>query len=136
MSTVDEARAVVYDRFLANWTQTDLTSAATFENEAFDPPETEWVRLTVRNIGSQQDSLGPVGFRKYLRKALVLLQIFTPANTGMQRSGQIAQAFRELYEGVTVDGVRFYDVVVRESGLDGRWQLTVAESTFDYDETR
>ena len=135
MTTLNQARTAIYDEFITDW---GLTTPFTFDNEAYSPPNTEWVRLSVRHTGSTQDTLGAVGNRRFERVGSVFVQIYVPTDIGTLRMDELATIARETYEGKSLTGttIRFLDVIVRELGVDGQFYQAVVEATFEYDETR
>lgn len=134
MTTPNEARDAVYERFIARWAG---RSAFTFENESFKPPDgAPWVRIAVRNIGSAQDSLGPVGKRRFQRKALLFGQVFVPGDTGTKDSDSLVAALQDIFEGTSFEGLDFRAVSSREVGVDDGWHQTLVEGPFDYEETK
>lgn len=138
MTTQNEARERIYQTFVDEWSATPV-ARVTYDNEAFDPPANlSWVRLTVRHTGSAQESLGPVGRRKFERIGSVIVQCFTPLDTGAAGADTLAQAARTIFEGRTLspEAIRFTDCVVREIGVDGAWFQANAEAFFTYTETK
>lgn len=135
MTTLNEAREAVCSKFIDEWAD---ETAVTLDNETFDAPTTEpWVRLSVRNITSGQETLGPVGHRNFERKAILFIQIFTQTDIGLKQSDELAQAARAIFEGITLNGnIAFYDSVTREVGPDGLWYQVVVECNFTYNETK
>lgn len=134
MTTINEARTVVYERFEAAW---GALSAFTFENEAFTPPVgLPWVRVSVRNLDSEQECLGSPGHRRFKRNALAFAQVFVPGDSGTKDSDTLAEAFRDIFEGVSVTGLDFRAASTREVGVDNGWHQTLAEAPFDYRETK
>lgn len=134
MTTRAQAREAIYQRLVDNYSATPFT----FQGEAYDPPATPWARLSVQiNNGGGQDTLGPVGGRKYRREGLIAAQVFTPINTGLARGDELAQEIAGLYEGARFgSGIIGGDALVRESAPDDEWQMHIAEIFFDYEETR
>lgn len=100
--TPDALREAVYQRFRANWSG---TSQVHYEGMAFEEPGTdvEWVRISVKNTGGGQTSLGVVGNRKYERDFSVFVQVFVPVIKGMERGAIHAQDARAIFEGVRLD---------------------------------
>ncbi|MCH7524012.1 MAG: hypothetical protein IIC74_03115 [Bacteroidetes bacterium] len=135
MPTINEARVLIYDEFISVWnneTPFDL------DNKSFTEPEsTPWVRTVVRNTISNQDSLGPVGIRKFLRVGSVLTQIFTPIDTGVEESDRLSEIVRGIFEGVRLTGgLWFFATDVRELGRIGDYYQVTVESTFNYEQTK
>ena len=136
MTTLTAAREAIYQAFVDGW---GATSVFTFDNENFDPPDdASWVRLSVRHNASTQETLGRTGNRRFARLGSALVQIFTRDNIGARTADTLATTAREIFEGVSLAGttIRFLDVIVRETGPDGKWYQVVVEATFEYDETR
>lgn len=135
MTTLNQARTAIYEEFQAAW---GATTPFTFDNEKYTPPDTEWARLTVRHTASTQDTLGAQGNRRFERIGSVFIQIFVPTNQGTTRADELATIARETFEGKSLTGttIRFLDVIVRETGVDGQYYVVVVEATFQYDETR
>lgn len=136
MTTLAQAKEVVYQRFVDNFTGVTL-ARITFDNEEFEEPATgDWVRLTVRSRGRAQDTLGKVGNRKFRSAASVFVQVYTAVNTGVKQSDTLAKEAADVFEGVSFSGLDFQSAEVRETGPDGRWYQSVVEAEFEYDETK
>lgn len=139
MTTIAEAREAIYLRFVTEWAD---RTPYTFENENYLPNRSDdaWVRLTVRHEDGGQETLGPVGSRKFSRVGRVLVQVFANPDEGLGRTDGLLQALREAFEGVTLVGttVRFAGVTVREVGQpdDEHWFMSIMDAPFEYDETR
>ncbi len=133
--TLTEAREAIYARFDAN---TSLASSAfTFESEDYtSPTDALWARLTVSHETGQQDSLGAVGSRKYLRRGRVLVQLYGPVDQGLRALDLLAQETRNIFEGTTFAGLYFVSADIRETGQDGEWMQLTVDAPFDYQETR
>lgn len=139
MTTVNEARDAVYERFLAQFPGLAPGVPYTFENEAFDPPgnpPAPWVRITVRNTESTQDCLGPPGQRRFKRDALLFAQVFIPGDRGTKDSDTLVAVLRGIFEAVSFDGLDFRAVSSRETGTENGWHQTLVEGPFDYEETK
>ena len=138
MATLQEAREAIYLKFLTDYTA--LPSARiTADNEQYDPPAGQsWGRLSVRHTGSVQESLGPVGLRKFTRIGSCFFQVFVPQNQGVDEADQLAQAARSVLEGISLidNTVRFTNSVIRETGTENGWFGVVVESFFEYTETK
>lgn len=133
MTTLNEARASVYDRWNTQW---GVTTPFTFDNEHFSTPDAPWARLTVRNTESLQETLGAPGNRHFRRSASVFVQLFDLVDVGLANLDSLAQTARGIFEGVSFSGLDFTNVVIRESGVDGKWFQFVVEAFFDYDEIK
>jgi hypothetical protein len=133
MTTINEAREAVYERWDTQW---GSTTPFTFENEDFDTPDVPWARVSVRNQASEQRTLGAPGNRRFRRIASVFVQIFDLVDNGLLTLDGLSQTARTIFEGVSFSGLDFNNVVVRESGTDGKWYQFVVEAFFDYEETK
>lgn len=135
MTTLNEARDAVYERFLTQW---GVTTPLTFDNEAFDPPSdgSAWIRISVRNEFGQQASLGPPGQRRFDRFARVFVQIFTKPDTGLKEADTLATLAQGIVEAVSFDGLRFKSGSIREVGVSDGWQSHLVDVPFDYQETK
>lgn len=135
MTTLKEAGEAVYLRFKDNWNVAN--AVYTFDGEQFDEPtDAPWVRVSVRNLGSAQVTLGEVGNRSFERIATVIFNVFIPANTGVGAAWTIADLIKDLFEGVSFSELAFFESDIREQGTDGLWYGVVVESKFTYNETK
>jgi hypothetical protein len=134
VTTLNEAREAIYDRWKAEWDATVFE----FDNQSKKLHEgsVNFARVTVRNLSSAQETLGAAGQRHFRRRGAVFVQIFTPENKGLKAGDDLAQEAREIFEGVSFDGLDFSGALVRESGADGKWFMHMVEATFDYDEIK
>jgi len=134
MTTINEAKEAILAQFVTNFTG---TSAIATDNEEFETGGlTEWVRIVVRNTNRAQESFGGVGNRRFQSRGSVLVQVYTEANTGVQRSDTLAQEVVDVLEGISLTGVDLFAAVIRETGPDGNWYQTVVEAEFDYFEIK
>lgn len=136
MTTISEARTVVYQRWLDQWTATPFV----FEGEADEDlygGVVPWARVVYRNTEAAQKTLSAVGTRKYKRDASALISIYTQVDDGLTDAGVLAQTAKDVFEGESFGGLFFNDGVVREIGEDdGRWYITNVEVFSDYQEIK
>lgn len=132
---INEAREAIYQYFVEQWGE---TTQITFDNEAFDTSNLtdSWVRLAVRNNTSIQETMGAEGGREYLRKGSTYIQVFTKVDDGMQKADILAEQLRDIFEGVSVSGIRFFDVLVKEGIEDSPWKQTLVEAQFEYNQRK
>ncbi len=136
MTTLNEAKEAIYLRFTGNFTGVALAQIA-FDNEELEEPATsDWVRLTVRGTGREQETLGKVGNRRFRSHASVFVQVYTEVNTGVQQGDALAKEAADIFEGVSFSGLDFQAADVRETGPDGKWYQHIVEAEFDYDEIK
>jgi hypothetical protein len=135
MLTINEARVLINDKFITDW---DDETPFTLDNAKFDEPESKpWVRTVVRNRVSNQDTLGPIGVRKFLREGSVFTQVFVPIDTGLEEADRLAEIIRAMFEGIRLTGeLWFFATDVRELGRIGDYFQVVVESSFNYEQTK
>jgi hypothetical protein len=134
MTTYNDAKKAILDRFVA---QTTLASDRyCFDNENFQEPEdsSPWARVTVRHIGGNQRTLGPPGLRRFDRRGSVFIQIMTSSDTGTSSADLLAAASRAIFEAKSFSGLDFHNADIRVTpGVDG-WWTTLVECPFQYQE--
>lgn len=134
MTTLNEARLHIQNRFLVEW---GANSDIEFTNEELTPPASgPWVRLVVRNTKAQQETLGPKGRRKYTRDGRIFIQIFTDANSGTSQSDLLAEQAKDIFQGEEFNNIYVNNCSIREVGTDGKWYQVLVECNFFYDETK
>lgn len=140
MTTQAQAREAIYKRFIDAWAAIPRTEPVTLDNESFrqPSPSSSWIRVSIRHRGAEQETMGPVGSRKFARTGVVFVQVFTPADTGTALSDLLIGLSRDIFEGVSIVGttIRFNGVSTREVGPDGKWYSALVEAPFEYDETK
>lgn len=135
MSDLNEARKLVYDKFIADWADETIYD---LDNDKFDIPEGDisWLRLVVRNKVGTQDTLGKIGSRKFLRDATVMVQVFTELDTGTSEGDRLSTKVRGIFEGIRLNGLWFFASDIQEIGSDGTFFQHNVECTFNYEETK
>ena len=138
MTTPNEAREAVYARFNTEFGTGSVNGAVPFqfEDEAFDEPNGTWMRLTIVTTSRLQDTLGPIGSRKYFSNGSILCQIYTRRDQGTREAELLAKRVIDLFEGVSFSGVNGNSAIAREQPPEGRWYFIVCEIEFTYDETK
>ena len=138
MTTQNAAVASMYGELTTNFSLVPFV----FENEDDNGPVpapqkgAPWVRLVVRHQTSKQDTLGRKGKRKWQRRGMILIQVFTPSNEGRSESDAIVESLRGIYEGVTFSGVTCDNFIPRESGVVDDEYMVVVDVPFAYYQTR
>lgn len=134
MPTIEVARESIYQSFVDGWSS---FTPKTLENEDFTPTSgISYVRMVVRHDDRKQETLGVVGNRKFETDGRVVIQIFTPTDKGAGIADPIVEKVRSIFEGKTIDSIRYYEVNSRELSPDGKWNMVVAEVAFVYNETK
>ena len=135
-----EAVEAVYALWAAAATTLDSGSALSFTMENEPAPEgaigTSWARVAVRHLISKQQTLGQSPTRQFMRRAVLTVQVFTPAGGGVGAALDLAHAVRAVFEGLTSGGITFGEVTPRELGTDGHWFQTNVDAVFTYYETK
>lgn len=140
MTTLNQARDAVYKRFIAEWLDgADPLTPYCFDNEGLIALPT-WARCSVRSLPGGQETLGAVGNRKFKRKALARVEIYTPPGAGLQAADALVLAAMTMFEGRSLLGttVKLYDAQSAEVGLvdEGRWFLSTVQAGFDYEQVK
>lgn len=141
MTTLNQARAAVYRRFLEEWVdgQEPLT-AFCFDNEVLDGDNLRWARCSVRSVVGGAETLGAIGNRKFKRQALARVEIYVEPGTGLKDGDALVKVAMDMFEGRSLLGttVKLYDATSAEVGLvdDGRWFLLTVQAYFDHHEIK
>lgn len=135
MTTLLSAREAVYQRFVDNYTATDFI----FDNEigsALDEGTASWVRLSVRELGPAEQTMGPIGSRKFRRSGIIVAQVFTPIDIGVAALSTLCETVRTVFEGVRFSGVEALNSTIRDVGTDGKWRQANVEIDIAYTENK
>lgn len=137
MTTLNEAKEAIYERFVALYTGVPL-NRITFDNEEFEAGDGNdpWVRVSVRGLSREQESLGRKTNRRFRSFASTFVQVYTEANTGVQISDNLATEAGNVFEGESFSGLDFLSAVIQETGPDGKWYQNLVEVEFSYDEIK
>lgn len=133
------ARETIAETFAAAWVTAQPTVPFTLDNELFDPPASgPWVRLSIQMQAASQDSMGPVGGRKFLRAGTIFVQVFSELDTGTKTHSLLCESAKDIVEGISLGGGELptYTASVRDLGSDGRWHMSTVAVPFDFQETR
>lgn len=134
MSTVNESRVSIYNRFNTLWTN---GIEFTLDNEKFTPPiDASWVRLSVRNTDAGQETLGNIGSRKFERKGSIIVQVFTSTNSGVVTSDSLCLQAQNIFEATSFEGVICNNSVIREVGVSDGYYQQIVEINFSYNEIK
>lgn len=139
MTLVSEARKEVYDTFKPGWETAFPGMPITFAGEAFNSEGVvEYVKLEVRQTGGGQDTLGAVGNRRYERRGLAIVQLYSAVNRGLARQDELGEAALDLLEGKTlpVNNVFLFDGVYRNLPPEGQWARGSVTVQMTYDEIK
>jgi hypothetical protein len=150
---IEDARGIAASAFIEGWVD-DLGDELTpfvIEDEGFadpetgetvDPPSEEWARFSVIHTGPRPGNRGPqvniggVGFRKFERGALAMIQVYTRTALNAKRGDALVAKAIEIFETKEHSGLKFEGGVFREAGKDGKMRMMVAEIPFFYQSTK
>ena len=117
------------------WPNKDLPEGVQHPREGTGP----WAAFHILHDGSDQATLGPAGERTFTRTGQFQLQIFVPAGQrGLEQATAFATPAINVFEGNTLDGVRFYRVGRKEVGREpgSSWYQVNVAGDFEFDETK
>ncbi len=135
--TPNEAAEAIYARFNTEFGAGSSSPVPfQFEGEDFKEPRGTWMRLSINTNSRNQETLGPIGSRRYFSGASIFVQVNTLANQGRKAGDTVAKRVLDLYEGQGFGGVACNDGIAREQPVSGRWKSIVCEVEFTYDETK
>lgn len=136
MSTFIEVRNAIIKRFRASFSAVPMA----LDNQNFDPPTPsatiKWVRLSVQFVGGRQDSFGKSGNRKFLKSGLLSIQVFTAIDEATNVNDTLCQQVQDLFEGVRIDDIWFYDGGIRFSGAENEWFQQNVVFDFDFEDVK
>ena len=105
--------------------------------EQRETDQTPWAQVVVRHAAGQQDTLGGVGNRSFLRLGVVIVTINTPSGSGLSTAYALAKVVADAYENVSSpNGVWFRNVRINELGRDGAFYRTNVLIDFEYSEMK
>ena len=132
-----EVKRILCNAFEASWTSTKLA----FGNEILDT-EPFWTRMVVRELSSEQYTMGPVGARKFRRDCTVFVDVFSPVEGawrdvtegGEDAGSLLGEDVRRFFESTTLAPAKFRGCTVnnpaRDEDAKGRWWVTRASAPF------
>ncbi len=136
MTTLNEAKEAAYQQFISNYNGVPLERIV-FDDEA--PPDDKggsWVRVSVKNRGRKQETMGKKTNRRFKSAASVFVQVYTETDKGVKQSDTLATEAADVFEGESFSGLDFREAVIRETGPDGKWYQELVEAEFDYYEIK
>lgn len=123
----DSERAAIEGRLKANWTTTDIA----YQNVKFNPPnDAAWIRLNILN--------GEAGYRTInngiRRPGVIVVQIFTPINTGTKTIKEYADTILAIFQNKTFSGITCNVASVETVAPSNVWQQVNVTVPFWRDE--
>lgn len=134
MATINEARKLIYNQFILDWNN---ETPFTFDNREFTRPNIPWVRVTVSERVSNQDTLGRENNRKFLREGSIIIQVFVPNNSGTAESDRLSNKVRNIFEGKRLSAdIWINNSDIRPVGPGDKFYQVNIESFFTYEEIK
>lgn len=98
-----------------------------YDNVALTPPQNSpWMRFSIVPGDSFQKTLGDQN-RRFRTVGTAIAQVFIPLAMGDRAGLEIADAVRDAFRAVSVDGVVFQTPSITVLGRDeGHWQINVS----------
>ena len=133
--TPTEARKAIMSRY---WNAFNGQFPIAIDNKKFDPPSTpsKWVRLSVQFNDGNQDSLGRSGNRKFVKRGLIFVQVFTPSNKGTNDNDGTAADSVNIFDGVRINDLWMYNGRIETVGSDGEYYQQNAVVEFEFENIR
>lgn len=123
----DEARDIIIGMVIDNW---DSSNPIEYQNKKLKPLPTAdetWARVNIFHNPFALSSLADSSsMRRFNRSGNLIIQIFTPFNTGMGDSDTLTKIFVDLFEGKTDSSgqIWFRGAYIREIGnKDSHYQV-------------
>lgn len=120
-------RAILCNAFVDGFASAKIA----LKNEIFDT-EPIWVRMTVRELASEQQTLNAPGIQKVRRECLITVEVFYPVEGafdgyegGTEAGGQLAEDVRRFFENKVFAPAKCRAATVNDALQDeesgGRW---------------
>jgi hypothetical protein len=130
--TATEVRNAIMARYLNEFSGQFVIALDNQLSETAD----KWVRLTVNFNDGSQNSFGTTGTRKFTRRGLIIVQVFTPVNTGTDENDDLAVNSANLFDGVRLQDLWMYNGRIVTVGADGEYYQQNAIIEFEYEDIR
>ena len=119
------------------WDPTGYTMHWEGVRDQRDTDMSPWATVVVRHATGQQDTLGGVGSRQFLRLGTMVVTINTPSSSGLSEGYNLAKVVADAYEGISSpNGVWFRNVRINELGREGTFFQINVVVDFEYYETK
>ena len=127
--TNNDARVAILNRIALAGLPTDLGGANI--DATVPSTSTVWIRPTIKFNTGRVESIG--GARRS-RSGVVIIQVFTPIDSGQGDSDDAANTLVLLFESQSdPGGLRYYNVGQRDIGRVGQWWQSSVTLDFEYD---
>ena len=108
-------------RFSESWAE---TTPIAFENVAYTPRDSAWVRLTVITGEGRQASMGAAtAIDRYT--GVISIEVFTPKNTGGRQARDLADTARAIFNRQHFGGIHCRTASISQPVHDSAWHMLV-----------
>ena len=130
--TFTAARNTIQNHFNTNF----KTTIIKWDNVPFENPnDSAWVQFHVlNNLGRQVSTGAPT--KRFRRFGIIMAQIYTPEGSGQTIAMSIADEIADIFDGLTVNEIRFWDVSVKEVGTFEGWYRVNVVADFLFDDLK
>lgn len=121
MNIVDN---VILKQFNSEWAESAYSTVpVAYENQTFDdaPALTSWVRVTCKNSGGLQRSVGKAPDRVWQRFGFVIFEVYIKPNTSTYTGKDMCEEIISMFEGKKISGVVFNEGVYKSKGVSNNW---------------
>jgi hypothetical protein len=124
----------VYSEFFVAWVN---TTPICFDSDFFDSRGVlQFVRFSVRHSPDTEQTLGGLGERKFTRKGIIFIQVFSSIDSKNATTMVLAEKARDVFEGKSFNDYYIFKSGLREIGIkDGYYQINVTHE-FSYNECK
>lgn len=134
MTTYSESLTAMQKFFNAGW-----NSATTIlwgkDDPAAVPDAVSWVRFNIEHNDGSQASIGSPTANRFRHIGIIIIQIFSKEGNYAKNNRVLVNSALALYQGVTAEGIQYYNVRANEIGNDGNgWFQTNVIVEFRYDD--
>lgn len=112
--TLETIRQKIYNFIQASWGTATLVA---YPNREFIPPQNaSWIRPVIKVPMTSVGEIGEDGVG--LRDGLLMISVFTPANTGMKTGATFADRLEALFRRKEIDDIWFDEPNSNPVGID------------------
>lgn len=141
MTTIAEAKQILYNEFITAFAVAHATTVMILDNEDTAPPsDAAYVEAVVRHTTRNQETLGGTENRKFQSDGIFAVTVYAPLDEGSTTADNLASSVQSIMEAKTFTSggatVRTLSATLNEVGpTDDGYQIIVAVA-FNYYETK
>lgn len=128
MPNPDEAKAIIVAAFRSAW---GTATPIVLDNTALDT-RSEWASASVQHTAGEQESLGPIGGRRFYRYGTLVVRTYTPENKGTTRADALEAIVRNAFEAKTISSIVFMVVSSYAPPARAPWYVMEIRAPFWY----